>query len=194
MTRLEVLHKFQNPAMAKYDASFLAQFIGEQVETSIKRNSTATVQYSEYQLPAPQLISRLEPNNYNVTAFYMPVEPDEEITEIYLYQNGKFICTCKKLERYSSAKAEWTANDEQAYNKQAAYVSEFDRMSKEKRTTRVRIIDAATIAEIENVETKVVHHNALENDRSFENTVPPDYYDDYNFSPEAIRAMAINRL
>lgn len=191
MTRLDVLDKFQNPAMAKYDAAFLAQFIGDPVETSIKRNSTVTVQYSQYQLPTPQLIHRLEPNNYNVTAFYMPVEPGEDITEVHIYQNGKFICTCKKLAFYSSAKSEWTGSDEEAYNQQAAYVSEFDRMSKEKRTTKVRIIDAATITMIENVESKVVHHAALETDKSFE--APPDY-DDYDFSPEAIRAMAVNRL
>lgn len=193
MSRLDVLNAYQNPAMAKYDAAFLAQFIGERVETRIKRNSTATVQYSEYQLPAPQLIYRLAPNNYEVTAFYMPVEPGEDITEVHIYQNGKFVCTCQKLSLYSTAKCEWTDKDEKAYNDQAAYVSEFDRMSKEKRTTKVRIIDAATIAEIENVSSKVVHHGALEGDRSFDNVAPPDY-DDYDFSPETIRAMAINRL
>lgn len=193
MTRLEVLNKFRNPAMAKYDASFLAQFIGERVETSIKRNSTATVQYAEYQLPKPQIIYRLEPNNYQVEAFYMPMEPGEEIKEVYIYQNGKFICTCQKLDLYSSARGEWTDKDEEAYNRQANYVAEFDRMSKEKRTAKVRIIDAATIAEIENVESKVVQHDALTGDRSFDDFTPPDY-DDYDFSPEAMRAMAINRL
>lgn len=193
MSRLDVLNKFRNPAMAKYDASFLAQFIGERVETSIKRNSTATVQYSEYQLPAPQLISRLEPNNYDVTAFYMPVEAGEEITEVHIYQKGKFICTCQKLALYSSAKCEWTDKDEKAYNDQAAYVSAFDQMSKEDRTTKVRIIDAATIAEIEKVESKIVQHDALTGDRSFDDFTPPDY-DDYDFSPDAMRAMAINRL
>lgn len=193
MTRLDVLDKFRNPGMAKYDASFLAQFIGKQVKTSIKQNSTATVQYAEYQLPSPQLISRLEPNNYEVTAFYMPVEPGEDITEVHIYQNGKFICTCQKLAGYSSAKCEWTDKDEQAYDQQAAYVSEFDRMSKEKRTTRVRIIDAATIAEIENADSKVVHHTPLTPDPSFESLAPPDN-DEYNFTPEAIRAMAISRL
>lgn len=193
MSRLDVLNKFRNPAMAKYDASFLAQFIGERVETSIKRNSTATVQYSEYQLPAPQLISRLEPNNYDVTAFYMPVEAGEEIKEVHIYQKGKFICTCQKLALYSSAKCEWTDKDEKAYNDQAAYVSAFDQMSKEDRTTKVRIIDAATIAEIEKVESKIVQHDALTGDRSFDDFTPPDY-DDYDFSPDAMRAMAINRL
>lgn len=193
MSRLEVLNKFRNPGMAKYDAAFLAQFIGERVETSIKRNSTATVQYAEYQLPAPQLISRLEPNNYNVTAFYMPVEPGKDITEVHIYQNGKFICTCQKLALYSSAKCEWTAKDEQAYNQQAAYVSEFDRMSKERKTSKVRIIDAATITAIESADAKVIHHPAMEVDRSFENPEPPDY-DEYDFTPEDIRAMAINRL
>lgn len=193
MSRLDVLNAYQNPAMAKYDAAFLAQFIGERVETRIKRNSTATVQYSEYQLPAPQLIYRLAPNNYEVTAFYMPVEPGEDITEVHIYQNGKFVCTCQKLSLYSTAKCEWTGKDEKAYNDQAAYVSEFDRMSKEKRTTKVRIIDAATIAEIENVSSKVVHHDALTADRSFDNFTPPDY-DDYDYSPEAMRAMAVSSL
>ena len=45
MTRLQVLMANINPTLRKYDKLTLSRFIGERVETSIRRNSTVRVAY-----------------------------------------------------------------------------------------------------------------------------------------------------
>ena len=136
MTRWDVLCRCQNPDLKPWDKAVLYRFIGEHTETSIKQNAYLTVQYNQYRLSSPEIISRLEPRNYKVDAYWL-ADADGNIDEIYIYQNGRLIDTCQKVTRYNEATAEQTDADREAYTEQAKYVAQFDAMVKKNKIRRL---------------------------------------------------------
>lgn len=134
MTRWDVLCRCQNPDLAPWDKAVLYRFIGEHTETSIKQNAYLTVQYNQYRLSSPEIISKLEPRNYKVDAYWLP-DADGNIGEVYVYQNGRLIDTCRMVARYNEATAEQTDADREAYTEQAKYVAQFDSMVRKIRST-----------------------------------------------------------
>jgi hypothetical protein len=78
----------------------LARYIGEKTETTIRRNQYVRVRNEKYQLPDLDVLASLKPNNYKVTAYYLP-ETDGTIPQVHLYQDLEFIGTCKKLIVYN---------------------------------------------------------------------------------------------
>ncbi len=148
MTRLQVLLANVNPNLPKLDKSYLYQFIGYETKTSITRNQYVKVKYGKYQLPDPYVLEKLEANNRNVKAYYMPNE-EGEITEVYLYQNGKYLTTCEKLITYNEAQAERTEVDIEAKLKQDKYVAMFDKYAKGEDLTKLEIIHKTTTIDID---------------------------------------------
>ena len=142
MTRMDVLLKCKNPNLADINKALVARYIGEKVLTSIKRSGSVTVQYAEYLLSTPEIIEKLQPNNYNVEAYYIPTESGE-IGEVYIYQNGEFIDTCTPMPEYNTARAEQTEADFEAITAQSKYVNQFDAMVKrgKKNLAKVGIIE-----------------------------------------------------
>ena len=69
--------------------------------------------YNQYGLPSPEIIEKLEPRNYKVDAYYLP-DADGTINEVYIYQNGRYIATCKPVARYNENTAEQTEYDKAA--------------------------------------------------------------------------------
>lgn len=126
MTRMQVLIENLNPSLPMLNKQFIYRYIGYESETSIQRNQYVKVQYGKYMLPHPNVLERLSANNREVIAYYMPDE-EGSIKEVYLYQNGQFICTCERLDDYNEAKAERTEIDEIAKLKQDKYVAMFDK-------------------------------------------------------------------
>ena len=124
-TRMDVLKETLNPNLAKFEEVLWARYIGEKVETTIKRSQYVRVQYADYQLPSHRVMNLLSPNNYNVEAYYLK-NKNGEIDSVYLYQNDQFICEATKIVKYNTATAEHTEKDKQAYLTQSKYVSEFD--------------------------------------------------------------------
>ncbi|MFZ4545961.1 MAG: hypothetical protein ACOYN4_00920 [Bacteroidales bacterium] len=127
MTRMQVLIDNLNPTLPKFKKDFIYRYIGYATETSIVRNQYLSVQDGKYMLPSPYVLEKLKPNNRSVTAYWMP-EEDGNISEIYIYQDGQFICTAEKLITYNEAKGERTEIDNQAKLKQDKYVAMFDKM------------------------------------------------------------------
>ena len=125
-TRLEVFLENVNPNLPQLNRALLAQYIGKCTTTTIRRSQYVTVQYQKYQLPNPQVLTLLAPNNYQVEAYYLPNK--DGITEVYLYQNGAFLCTCSPVPTFNRANAEWTQHDEQQYAEAMSYVTQFDQM------------------------------------------------------------------
>ncbi len=149
-TRLQVFLEKINPELPKLNKPLLSKFIGEHTQTSIRRNQYVTVQYEKYQLPTPQTIMMLAPNNYKVDAYYMPTAKGE-INEVYLYQNDVFICECKPVPRFNRANAEWTEQDEAKYHEAMKYIKQFDAWSKElvkEKTTKVGISKATQAIDV----------------------------------------------
>ena len=151
MSRWDVLCAHQNPNLAPWDKAVLYRFIGQHTETTIRQNTYCTVMYNQYGLPSPEIIEKLEPRNYKVDAYYLP-DADGTINEVYIYQNGRYIATCKPVARYNEATAEQTEYDKAAYTEQAKYVAQFDKMMKDGKIKRVGILakeEAKLITEVQ---------------------------------------------
>lgn len=140
MTRWDVLASRQNPELQPWDKPYLYRYIGNMTETTIRQNMFCTVQYQQYRLPLPEDIEKLEPRNNKVQAYWLP-DADGNVGEVYLWQGDRFIATCKLLERYNEATAEQTQADRDAYVEQAKFVSQFDRMMREGKITKVAVME-----------------------------------------------------
>ena len=153
LTRWEVLCRYQNPDLAPVDKALLYRFIGEEVRTSIRRSKYCRVHYEDYALPSPELIGRLAPNDYTVEAYYLPDEQGN-VPEVYIYQHGAYIATCRRIEAYNEATAEQTERDREAYAEQAKYNAQFDAMMAREKICKVRLLpgDVPTHEEPEIVE------------------------------------------
>lgn len=151
MSRWDVLCAHQNPNLAPWDKAVLYRFIGQHTETTIRQNTYCTVMYNQYGLPSPEIIEKLEPRNYKVDAYYLP-DADGTINEVYIYQNGRYIATCKPVVRYNENTAEQTEYDKAAYTEQSKYVAQFDKMMKDGKIKRVGILakeEAKLITEVQ---------------------------------------------
>ena len=151
MSRWDVLCAHQNPNLAPWDKAVLYRFIGQHTETTIRQNTYCTVMDNQYGLPSPEIIEKLEPRNYKVDAYYLP-DADGTINEVYIYQNGRYIATCKPVARYNENTAEQTEYDKAAYTEQSKYVAQFDKMMKDGKIKRVGILakeEAKLITEVQ---------------------------------------------
>lgn len=151
MSRWDVLCAHQNPNLAPWDKAVLYRFIGQHTETTIRQNTYCTVMYNQYGLPSPEIIEKLEPRNYKVDAYYL-LDADGTINEVYIYQNGRYIATCKPVARYNENTAEQTEYDKAAYTEQSKYVAQFDKMMKDGKIKRVGILakeEAKLITEVQ---------------------------------------------
>ena len=151
MSRWDVLCAHQNPNLAPWDKAVLYRFIGQHTETTIRQNTYCTVMYNQYGLPSPEIIEKLEPRYYKVDAYYLP-DADGTINEVYIYQNGRYIATCKPVARYNENTAEQTEYDKAAYTEQSKYVAQFDKMMKDGKIKRVGILakeEAKLITEVQ---------------------------------------------
>ena len=103
-----------------------------------------------------KVLERLQPNNYEVVAYYL-YNAAGTIDKVYLYQNELYLCEASKIETYNTATAEQTQTDRDAYAAQASYVSQFDKFIKagRKELPKLGIIEKTTEAEIETIALKV---------------------------------------
>lgn len=125
MTRWDVLMEHINPNLRPFDAITLARYIGEKVETSVRRNSTVRVAYADWWLSKPEVLERLAPNNYKVTAYYLPDE-DGKPQDVFIFQGDRFIDQVEKVETYNRVMAEQTEEDKKKFYHQQKKVREFN--------------------------------------------------------------------
>ena len=143
-TRWEVLVENVNPELWPLDRRMLARWIGVSVETSVRRNSTVRVNYADWWLSSPEVLERLAPNNYKVTACYLP---DEEGApqDVYLYQGERYIDMVEKVETYNRVMAEQTDEDREKFEKQQKKVSHFNKYLKEHAITKVGVMKTTAV-------------------------------------------------
>ncbi len=110
MTRWDVLMENINPNLRPFDGVTLARYIGERVETSIRRNSTVRVAYEDWWLSKPEVLEKLAPNNYKVTAYYLPDEEGKP-QDVYIFQDDRYIDHVEHVETYNRVMAEQTEED-----------------------------------------------------------------------------------
>jgi hypothetical protein len=153
MTRWQVLEANINPNLLPYDARTLAYHIGERVETSIRRNSTVRVAHEDWWLSSTSVLERLEPNNYKVTACYLP-DDEGAPQEVFIYQKGKYIDTVEKVNTYSRVMAEQTEEDRVAFVEQQKKIAKFNKYVEDNAIDRLGILKPSQQAQQEVLELK----------------------------------------
>lgn len=151
MTRWQVLVANVNPTLLPYDARTLARHIGEAVETSVRRNSTVRVAHEDWWLSSTAALERLAPNNYKVTAYYLP---DEEggPTEVYLYQGDRYIDKVERVDTYNRVMAEQTDEDVVKFIEQQKKVAGFRKYVTDNAIQRVGVMKTKVELTIEDEE------------------------------------------
>ena len=151
MTRWDVLTQCMNPTLKPYNKAMLARYIGEKVETSIRRNSYCRVMYEDWWLSSPQILAKLAPNDYKVTAYYL-TDKDGNITDTYIWQNDQYVDKLVNKGRFNEAAAERTDKDDEIRAEQMKYITQFDKMVKEEGIAKVGVMKKAAIEEHDEVE------------------------------------------
>lgn len=155
MTRWQVLEANINPNLLPYDARTLAYHIGERVETSIRRNSTVRVAHEDWWLSSTRVLERLEPNNYKVTACYLP-DDEGAPQDVFIYQGGKYIDTVEKVNTYSRVMAEQTEEDKAAFVEQQKKIAKFNKYVEDNAIDRLGILKPSQQAQQEDLQVLTV--------------------------------------
>ena len=142
MTRWDVLCECVNPNLHPLDNMALARYIGERVETSIRRNSTVRVAHEDWWLSDTSVLEKLRPNDYQVTAYYMPDEEGKP-TEVFIYQGDKYIDTVEKVDTYNRVMAEQTEEDVVKYIEQQKKISKFSKYVRDHAIEQVGVMKKA---------------------------------------------------
>lgn len=136
MSRWDVLVARLNPTLRPLDKLTLSRYIGERVETSVRRNSTVRVAHEDWWISGPEVLERLAPNNYKVTAYYLP-DDEGKPTDIFLYQGDKYIDKLHRITTYNRVMAEQTEADKEAFIEQRKYVARFDKYLRDNAIAKV---------------------------------------------------------
>ena len=145
MTRWEVLVANINPTLKPLDKLTLSRYIGERVETSVKRNSTVRVAYCDWWLSDTSVLEKLAPNDYKVTAYYLPDEKGEP-GDVYLFQGDRYIDKVEKVETYNRVMAEQTDEDVVNYIEQQKKIAKFGKYVREHAIAKAGILQKDTEA------------------------------------------------
>ena len=171
MTRWQVLCGNMNPNLRKMNKKEVIRQIGYCTPTSITRNSCVRVQYRDFWLSSPDVLNRLEPNNYKVKAYYLP-DKEGNFDEVYIFQDGDYIDTCKHIGEYQEAWVERTEDDEKIFLEQRKYISKFDKMVTDNKPTRVQVISQERKQNIEQLEQQEVKAIQLPPEEEPQYTMP----------------------
>lgn len=147
MTRWQVLEANINPTLQPYDKMTLSRYIGERMETSVRRNSTVRVAYEDWWLSDTSVLERLEPNNYKVMAYWLPTE-DGKATDVYLYQGDRYIDKPEKVETFNRVMAEQTEEDTAKFVAQQKKIASFGKYVKDHAIGKVGITKAQTVISV----------------------------------------------
>ena len=183
MTRWDVLVARINPTLRPLDKLTLSRYIGERVETSVRRNSTVRVAYADWWLSGPEVLEKLEPNSRKVTAFYLPDEEGKP-TDVFLYQNDRYIDKVRPVVTYSRVMAEQTEEDMAAYTEQAKILSHFDNCVRDIAIGQVGVAPVQREEEDEETESLVLPTAP----------VPEEPDEAYEWQPTNMAAMAIGDM
>lgn len=125
MTRWQVLEANMNPNLEPINKAVLARFIGDHVETSVRRNSYCRVGYTDWWLSGTGVLERLAPNNWKVDAYYL-TDDDGNITDVYIYQNGMLVDKLQNVGTFNTADCEQTDADRTVFVEQRKKISGFN--------------------------------------------------------------------
>ena len=154
MTRWQVLEANMNPSLQPMDKSVWARFIGEHVETTIRRNSYCRVAYKDWWLSKTDVIERLYPNNWKVDAYYLTDESGE-VTDMYIFQDDRLIDRLEDVGTYNTADAEQTDEDMTIFKEQQRKIAGFKGYISRNEIKRVGISKAEPMTEYKREEVEL---------------------------------------
>ena len=149
MTRWQVLEANMNPTLQPLDKSVLARFIGEHVETSIRRNSYCRVAYTDWWLSDVSVLEKLAPNNWKVDAYYLTDE-DGAVKNVYIYQNDILIDELQNVGTFNTADCEQTEEDKAVFVEQQKKIAGFNKWVADNAIDRLGVMKATTAPKLEN--------------------------------------------
>ena len=159
LTRREVLLKHANPTLRPIAPERLYKHIGNVTETTIRNNDYVRVASAEFALADFDMLSRLQPNDRRVTAYWLPLE-DGSVPCVYLYQGDVYIgqATARAAMAYNECAAERTEEDEARMLVQHKRAARFDRMIRERREEipQVGRVDRETAEAVAAAPVKIV--------------------------------------
>jgi len=164
-TRMQVLLENVNPNAVIFQEHIVAQYAGICTPTSIRRNQYVRVNYANYQLPDPNIVEKLQANNYSVDAYYLP---GDEINTVHIFQNGKYIASCQKINRYNESTAEQNDEDRKNFEEQSKYVAGFDGMIRKGRDEKARKVAIINRDNYDEMEVEIMPDEQETADVSFE--------------------------
>lgn len=171
MTRWQVLEANMNPTLQPINKAVMARYIGEHVETSIRRNSYCRVNYTDWWLSSTEVLERLAPNNYKVDAYYLP-DDDGNFSEVYIYQNGQLIDQLQNVGTFNTADAEQTDEDKSIFVEQQKKISHFNKYVRDNEISAVGVSKPQP-EQIKAIEAAELPSMGTEQE---ENYVPPEDY------------------
>ena len=186
MTRQEVFLSNINPDLQPIEHWHLYRFIGNETKTSIYNNDNAIVQEEKFELMNFESLKRLKPNNYEVTAYWLP-EADGSINKVYLYQGDTYIgeaLNSRQFE-YNENKIEQTDEDRANILHQNKRTAKFDKFIKENRRD-IPKVDTYDTEEMEVIRSVPVEIVETEQPRGYED----DEFNELENMDWAARAVA----
>lgn len=170
MTRWQVLEANLNPTLHPLDKSVLARFIGEHVETSIRRNSYCRVAYTDWWLSDVSVLEKLAPNNWKVDAYYLT---DEEgvVKNVYIYQNDMLIDELQNVGTFNTADCEQTEADKAVFVEQQKKIAGFNKWVADNAIERLGVMKASLPPKSEDEDVEALELKSKEEPMSM--SLPP---------------------
>ncbi|MBN1652022.1 MAG: hypothetical protein JW857_11880 [Bacteroidales bacterium] len=176
MTRKQVFLSQINPNLKAIEPWYLYKFIGNSTDTTIYNNDYCPVNQETFELVDFDSLSRLKPNNKQVTAYWLP-ESDGSILKVYLYQGDTYIGECLNRSQfdYNENTIERTDKDTDAMLHQNKRLTKYDKFINSKRheLPHLASISAETSAEIEALNVQIIENpqpKGYEMDEDYETT------------------------
>lgn len=144
MTRWQVLEAHQNPTLQPLDKSVLARFIGDHVETSIRRNSYCRVAYTDWWLSDVSALEKLAPNNWKVDAYYL-TDDDGSVKNVYIYQNDVLIDELQNVGTFNTADCEQTEKDREIFVEQQKKIAKFSKYIEDHAIDQLGVMKSAAV-------------------------------------------------
>ena len=151
MTRWDVLTERVNPTLQPLNKVTLARYIGERVDTSIRRNSTVRVAHEDWWLSDTSVLEKLRPNDYTVTAYWLPDE-EGKAQEVFIFQGDKYIDQVERVQTYNRVLAEQTEEDAVNYIEQRKKIAKFGKYVREHEIEAVGVMRKEAAAQLPQTE------------------------------------------
>lgn len=184
-TRLQMYLENQNPNLKPLEKHIAARYFGETSDKAVNiyRNEYLTVARGKYMLPSFDIMKQLP--DAMAIVYWLP-ETDGTVSEVHLYREDRFVCTCMQVETYKTARIERTDADWDAKKKQDEYVANFDAVTKRENQKLAKI--GRFVKTAADVPAPVIVQKLQPVEQTQEESLQ-DILDE--FSPEAMKRRAL---